>query len=109
MKITILFIALLGTINLNARSNNFPIEIIESGETVTLKVKGVTCHNDLNTLKENVEKLEGVSKCEVLKGGATSKFKVEFDPSVVSEKEIHAAIENTGGCKNPNEKPYKVK
>ena len=28
---------------------------------------------------------------------------------VFTEKEIVTAIENTGGCENPNDRPYKVK
>lgn len=110
MKLTILItVLLITTAQYSVASENIPLSIIKNGEKITIKVKGVTCHNDLNTLKQNIEKLEGVSKCEVLKGGATAKFEVEFDPSVVTEEEIHAAIENTGGCKNPSEKPYKVK
>ena len=75
----------------------------------TITVKGITCAKDLTMISDNVKKLEGVNSCEVVKKGATSKFRVKFDPALVTEKEIHAAIEGTGSCEDPNERPYKVK
>lgn len=77
--------------------------------TITIKVKGVTCSNDLKTLAGNVKELKGVSDCQPGKMGPTSVFKVTFNPALVSTKEIYKAIENTGGCSDPNERPYKVK
>ena len=77
--------------------------------TSTIKVKGITCSKDLTMISDNIEKLKGVNSCKVAKKGATSKFKVQFNPALVTEKEIHAAIEGTGSCENPNERPYKVK
>jgi len=77
--------------------------------TITIKVKGVTCSNDLKTLSDNVKELKGVSECKPGKTGPVSVFKVTFNPALVSTKEIYKAIENTGGCSDPNERPYKVK
>jgi copper chaperone CopZ len=81
----------------------------ENLKTITIKVKGLTCSNDLKTISKNIEKLKGVISCETGKMGATSSFKVKFDPELVTEKEIYAAIENTGGCENPDDRPYRVK
>ncbi len=78
-------------------------------ETVTIKVKGVGCANDLKSIAGNVEKLDGVSSCKAVKMGATSSFEVVYNPSLVEEKAIHAAIEDTAGCSNPKDRPYKVK
>lgn len=77
--------------------------------TITIKVKGVTCGNDLKTLSDNVKVLKGVTECKTGKAGATSAFTITFNPALVDTKKIYHAIENTGGCSNPNEKPYKVK
>lgn len=77
--------------------------------TITVKVKGVTCSNDLKTLADNVKELKGVSECKPGKMGPTSVFKITFNAALVSTKEIFKAIENTGGCSDPNERPYKVK
>ncbi len=77
--------------------------------TITIKVKGVTCSNDLKTLADNVKLLMGVSDCKPGKAGPTSVFKVTYNPALVSTKEIYKAIENTGGCSDPSERPYKVK
>lgn len=77
--------------------------------TVTIKVKGVTCSNDLKTLSTNVKELKGVSECKPGKAGAVSVFKVKFNPALVNLKDIHKAFENTGGCGDPTERPYKIK
>ncbi|WP_316843033.1 hypothetical protein [Pedobacter gandavensis] len=77
--------------------------------TITIKVKGITCGNDLKTLSENVKVLKGVTDCKPGKAGPVSAFKITFNPTVVDTKTIYQAIENTGGCSDPNEKPYKVK
>lgn len=80
-----------------------------SDSTITIKVKGVTCSNDLKTLADNVKELKGVSDCKPGKMGPTSVFKITFNPALVSTKEIYKTIENTGGCSDPNDRPYKVK
>ena len=81
----------------------------DSTLTVKMKVKGVTCAMDLKTISNNVEKLKGVSSCVAGKQGATTSFEVKYNPALISEKEIIAAIENTSGCEDPNDRPYKVK
>ena len=77
--------------------------------TITIKVKGVTCSNDLKTLSTNVKILTGVSDCKPGKAGPVSVFKITFNPALVGTNEIFKAIENTGGCGDPTERPYKVK
>ena len=77
--------------------------------TLTVKVKGVGCATDIKMIRDNVEKLDGVSKCEVVKKGATTSFNVTYVPELVKEESIHAAVEDTPGCENPNDRPYKVK
>jgi copper chaperone CopZ len=64
---------------------------------------------DVKTIASNIEKLAGVINCKADKPGATTSFELKFNPARVTEKEIVAAIENTGGCENPNDRPYKVK
>lgn len=82
----------------------------QSTETIlTLKVKGVTCANDLTMIKDNVSKLDGVSSCEIGKQGPTTRFSISYDPNAVTETELRAAIEGTAACGSPDERPYKVK
>lgn len=78
-------------------------------KTISTKVKGITCSSDVKTIAGNVTKLAGVNTCKAEKAGPTTTFNIVYDPKLISEKEINAAIQNTGGCKNPNDKPYKVK
>jgi copper chaperone CopZ len=81
----------------------------DTSQTIVVKVKGVTCAGDLKTIASNVEKVEGVSTCKTGKMGATSSFEIKYNPKKANIKDIHSAIENTGGCENPNDRPYKVK
>ena len=81
----------------------------ESDTTITIKVKGVTCSADLKTLSGNVLDLKGVKSCQPGKAGPTSTFQVSYNKALVSTKEIYQAIEATGGCHDPKEKPYKIK
>lgn len=80
-----------------------------TSKTILTKVKGITCATDLKTISANIKKLDGVTTCDTGKVGPTTTFKIAFNPTLVTEKDIHFAIQNTGGCKDPNEKPYKVK
>lgn len=83
--------------------------VSDTTQTMSTKVKGVTCSTDLKMISANVEKLEGVSTCKAVKTGPTTTFEIAYDPQQVTGKEIHAAIQNTGSCENPDERPYKVK
>lgn len=82
---------------------------MDSVKTISVKVKGVTCNNDLKTLSSNVKELKGVAACKPGKAGPTSVFKITYNPALVSTTEIYKAIENTAGCGDPSDRPYKVK
>lgn len=105
MKAPIILIVLFTLTNVTFANNYQPY----NDTTITVKVKGVTCNGDLKTLSNNVKALKGVSNCVPGKAGATSSFKVTYDPLLISLKEIHKAFENTEGCSDPNDRPYKVK
>ncbi len=81
----------------------------DSLKTATVKVKGITCSMDLKMISANLGKVKGVSSCKAGKQGTTTTFEVKYNPASVTEKEIFAAIENTGSCENPDERPYKIK
>lgn len=85
------------------------VQKADTTKTLTTKVKGITCSMDLKMIVANVEKLKGVSTCKSGKTGPTTTFEIAYNPNLISEKEIYAAIENTGSCENPDEKSYKVK
>ncbi|MCY7309234.1 MAG: hypothetical protein SGI96_11755 [Bacteroidota bacterium] len=83
--------------------------LMDTATTITIKVKGVTCKNDLVTLSDNVKELKGVTDCKPGKMGPVSEFQIIFNPALVGTKEIYKAIENTAGCSDPKDRPYKVK
>ncbi|MDZ4794346.1 MAG: hypothetical protein SGI83_08735 [Bacteroidota bacterium] len=83
--------------------------VSDTATTITIKVKGVTCKNDLVTLSDNVKELKGVADCKSGKMGPVSEFQITFNPVLVGTKEIYKAIENTAGCSDPKDRPYKVK
>lgn len=78
--------------------------------TVTVKVTGITCSEDLKMISGSVEKLSGVSSFkQVGKMSTTSTFEVKYDPAKVSYQEMVKAVEGTASCDYPDQKPYKVK
>lgn len=101
--------SLLSTTISFAQSEATIAQVSDSTKTIKTKVKGITCSTDLKMISANVEKLEGVSTCKAGKTGPTTTFEIVYDPTRVTEKEIHAAIKNTGSCENPDERPYKIK
>lgn len=109
-KILVLtFVAMTFTANMAFSQATAQVQEENNSETITVKVKGVGCADDIKSIAANVEKLDGVSSCKTLKKGAITKFEIIMSPSLVTEKEIQAAIEDTAGCKNPADRPYKVK
>lgn len=103
----VLFLLTMTSIEGQAQTINSPNA--DTVKVTTYKVKGITCASDVKTIANNIEKLFGVFNCKADKPGATTSFELKFNPARVTEKEIIAAIENTGGCQNPNDRPYKVK
>lgn len=103
------FIVLTATASIAFAQTQTTTQKTDSTKTATIKVKGITCSMDLKMIVANVEKLKGVSSCKAGKMGTTSSFEVKFDPTLITEKEINTAIENTGSCENPDERPYKIK
>ena len=104
-KLTIVLLVFIALGNKAFAQNEVP----STDTTITIKVKGVTCSNDLKTLSANVKELRGVTECKSGKAGPVSEFLITFNPAMVGRKEIYKAIENTGGCSDPNDRPYKVK
>jgi copper chaperone CopZ len=79
-------------------------------QTIKLKVSGITCSGDCKDIQNSVAKLNGVVSAKMIgKPSAKTVFEVTFDPAVVTEKEIRSKVEDTPGCENPNDRPYKVK
>ncbi len=92
-----------------AQTTTIPAQEANAIKISAVKVKGVTCKNDLLSISASVEKLKGVSTCKADKAGPTTTFQIKFDPALVSEKEIFAAIMDTPGCEDPKDRPYKIK
>lgn len=63
-------------------------------EKKQLKVSGMTCANCALTIEKGVGKMAGVKAANV--NFASEKLNLEFDPNVVSEKEIIAKIKDLG-------------
>jgi len=94
--------------NTNEQSNNVPQG--QTFQTIKLKVSGITCSGDSKDIEKEVTKLNGVTSCMAKgKASATSVFEITFDPAKVSEQEIRKQVEDTPGCTDPNDRPYKVK
>jgi copper chaperone CopZ len=77
--------------------------------TISVKVTGVGCSTDVKTIASSVEKMAGVSSCVAAKRGAVTHFDVSYNPDMVCEDDIYQTVQATPGCKNPNDRPYRVK
>jgi len=87
-----------------------PPAILQTLQTVKLKVSGITCSADCKDIQKAVSEINGVTSCKQAgKPTATSVFVVTFDPAVVTEKEIYKVVEDTPGCEDADDRPYKVK
>ena len=79
-------------------------------KTIKIKVSGITCAGDCKDIQKVVAKMNGVSSVKQIgKPTATSVFEISFDPALISEKDIRKVVEDTPGCDNPEDRPYKVK
>lgn len=103
--------SVIATVSCTAQtSKEQPQTAAQTQQTIKLKVSGITCTGDCKDIQKVVSKMNGVTSCkQVGKPTATSVFEVIFNPAVITEKEIRKAVEDTPGCDNPDEKPYKVK
>lgn len=109
-----LFLSLFLTIScclfFTAEANAQTATVAKNNETtISVKVTGVGCSTDIRTIDASVEKLAGVNSCEASKRGAVTRFEVSYNPDVVCEDDIYQVIQDTPGCKNPNDRPYRVK
>lgn len=93
----------------SAASNAKTEQVAEETKTISIKVKGVGCANDIKSIAANVENLDNVAKCEAKRPGRVTTFTVVYNPALVKMEDIHAAIEGTPGCQDPKDRPYKVK
>lgn len=97
--------------NVFARAYRSPVQNApQTKQTIKVKVSGITCAGDSKDIQKSVEKVNGIIECKpVGKASATSVFEITFNPSIITEKEIRKAVEDTPGCENPDDRPYKVK
>lgn len=87
-----------------------PQTAVQNLQTIKLKVSGITCSGDCKDIQKVLADIKGVNSSKHIgKPTATTLFEVTFNPAVVSEKELRKAVEDTPGCENPDDRPYKVK
>jgi copper chaperone CopZ len=105
--VTLLFIIALSTFGVAQSSDT---QVMDTVVSVTLNVKGITCGNDLPIINKNVMDLDGVASCNAVgKAKPTTVFTIDYNPNLISEKEIIMAVEDSPSCDFPDQKPYKVK
>lgn len=79
-------------------------------KTIEVKIKGVTCANDLNIIGKNLAKIDGIiSSKRIGEAKPTSKMEITYNPALVEVDTIYARIEDSPSCDFPDQKPYKVK
>jgi copper chaperone CopZ len=94
----------------SAQTAGQPQAAVQNLQTIKLKVSGITCSGDCKDIQKVLADIKGVNSSKHIgKPTATTLFEVTFNPAVVSEKELRKAVEDTPGCENPDDRPYKVK
>ena len=79
-------------------------------QTIKIKVTGITCKGDCKDIQESIGQLKGITATKQIgKPAATSIFEITFNPALVTEKQIQKSVEDTPGCDDPENRPYKVK
>ena len=64
-------------------------------ESITLKVRGMTCEGCVASVQRVLKALEGVKRADVsLADGGTAR--VEYEAGRVKPEDLHAAIEDAG-------------
>lgn len=82
----------------------------KTANSIKLKITGINCSGDIKDIQKQISELPGVTNCEpAKKPAATTVFQVTYNPALVTEKQIRAAVESTAGCSDPESRPYKVK
>ena len=100
-------IIIASAINANAQSTE---PASQNLQTIKIKVTGITCKGDCKDIQESIGQLNGISATrQIGKPSATSVFEITFNPTLVTEKQIHKSVEDTPGCDDPEKRPYKVK
>lgn len=98
------------TFSASAKAQDTTSKMTDTVKTITIHVNGITCGGDMPIINKNVIKVKGVISCEVVgKPGATTTFKVEYNPNLITVKEIVKAVENSPSCDYPDQRPYRVK
>ena len=77
---------------------------------IIVKVKGITCANDLNIIHGKLKELEGLLVSENYGPvGPASEIRVVYNALITDPEAIYRTIEDSPACDFPDERPYKVK
>ncbi|WGQ12816.1 heavy-metal-associated domain-containing protein [Sphingobacterium faecium] len=78
-------------------------------EKVNIRVQKMTCDGDMPTIKAELLKKEGIMDVTFTRRQReTSVFTIKYFKGVVSKSSIEKHIENTPGCDDKSQKPYRV-
>ena len=84
--------------------------VFSKDTTVDIKVTGIICGMDVPLINDRVKKETGVKDCKaVSKPGATTQFKITYNPTEISYQKVMEAVEDAPSCEDPKDRPYKVK
>lgn len=103
MKATLTIIAVFFCLVASAQTTADSTEIV-------VKIKGITCANDLNIIHGQLKDLDGLWLSENYGPvGPSSEIKVVYNPAVIDPEAIYQVIEDSPACDFPDQRPYKVK
>ena len=78
-------------------------------KSMTLKIGNLTCDGDMPTIQKNLLNQDGIDEVMFTsRKKEASTFTVLFHSAATDADNIKLAVENTPGCDDPDEKPYRV-
>lgn len=84
--------------------------IADSTKSYIVKVSNLHCNNDMPTIKKQLLNKDGIDEVIFTDiSGVSSTFTITYHTSAINPDQIEKTIEDTPGCDDKSEKPYRVK
>jgi copper chaperone CopZ len=91
-------------------SNMHAQAVADTLKTAEIKVRGITCNDDMPLIKKKLINNEGIDEVTFSEAKAgTVVFKISYHTSFINDKKICEIIEAAPSCDDPQIFPYKAK
>lgn len=78
-------------------------------KVVTIEVGNLHCDGDMPTIKKQLLNADGIDEVTFTdRKKQASAFTITYHTAATDPQRLKAVVENTAGCDEPDEKPYRV-